>query len=63
MVTQDASPKRIQDKHKIMQDIDTNSYLTNLTPLTIESKLLTSTHIKQTSYTQQSQSQGCNNSN
>ena len=33
----------IQDKHKIMQDIDTNSYLTNLTPLTIESKLLTST--------------------
>ena len=31
----------IQDKHKIMQDIDTNSYLTNITQLTIESK-----HIK-----------------
>ena len=28
----------IQDKHKIMHDIDTNSYLTNITQLTIESK-------------------------
>ena len=28
----------IQDKRKIMQEIDTNSYLTNITQLTIESK-------------------------
>jgi hypothetical protein len=31
----------IQDKHKIMQDIGTNSYLTNITQPNIESK-----HIK-----------------
>jgi hypothetical protein len=31
----------IQDKHKIMQDIDTNSYLTNITQPIIEGK-----HIK-----------------
>jgi hypothetical protein len=31
----------IQDKHKIIEDIDTNSYLTNITQPIIESK-----HIK-----------------
>jgi hypothetical protein len=46
MVTQDAS-QSIQDKHKIMQDIDTNSYLTQ--PI-IESK-----HIKQDTILERSQ--------